>query len=67
MYPPFTIIDQSMLTASIALRHNPLGKVFTIAELTAIGNLCVFHGPVLLSDEVYERIVYPTTRTQILE
>jgi kynurenine aminotransferase len=33
--------------------------VFTIAELTAIGNLCVSHGLVLLSDEVYERIVYP--------
>lgn len=39
--------------------HNPLGKVFTKAELTAIGNLCVKYGLVLLSDEVYERIVFP--------
>ncbi|KAF2658922.1 PLP-dependent transferase [Lophiostoma macrostomum CBS 122681] len=40
--------------------HNPLRKVFTRSELTAIGNLCVAHGLVLLSDEVYERIVFPS-------
>lgn len=40
-------------------RHNPLGKVFSRAELTAIGNLCVAYGLVLVSDEVYERIVFP--------
>ncbi|KAL1595135.1 hypothetical protein SLS60_009823 [Paraconiothyrium brasiliense] len=40
--------------------HNPLGKVFTRAELTAIGNLCVTYGLVLVSDEVYERIVFPS-------
>ncbi|KAF2692057.1 PLP-dependent transferase [Lentithecium fluviatile CBS 122367] len=36
--------------------HNPLGKVFTVSELTAIGNLCVKHRLILLSNEVYERI-----------
>lgn len=41
--------------------HNPLGKVFTVQELTAIGNICVSHGIVILSDEVYERIVFPQT------
>jgi kynurenine aminotransferase len=40
-------------------RHNPLGKVFSRAELTGIGNLCVKYGLVLVSDEVYERIVFP--------
>jgi aspartate/methionine/tyrosine aminotransferase len=40
-------------------RHNPLGKVFSRAELTTIGNLCVAYGLVLVSDEVYERIVFP--------
>lgn len=43
------------------MRHNPLGKVFTREELLAIGNLCVRHALVLLSDEVYERIVYPSS------
>jgi kynurenine aminotransferase len=43
--------------------HNPLGKVFTEAELTAIGNLCVTYGLVLVSDEVYERIIFPPNST----
>lgn len=33
-------------------RHNPIGKVFTGAELLAIGNLCVEHNIIMLSDEV---------------
>lgn len=40
-------------------RHNPLGKIFDKAGLTAIGNLCVKSGLVLVSDEVYKRIVFP--------
>ncbi|KAF1962238.1 PLP-dependent transferase [Byssothecium circinans] len=41
--------------------HNPLGKVFTRDEVLAIGNLCVRHALVLLSDEVYERILFNAT------
>lgn len=33
-------------------RHNPIGKVFTGEELLAIGNLCVEHNIIMLSDEV---------------
>ncbi|KAL6717363.1 arylformamidase [Lecanora helva] len=44
--------------------HNPVGKVFSRAELEAIGNLCVKHGIIILSDEVYDRLYYvPFTRT----
>lgn len=38
-----------------------MGKVFTRAELLAIGNLCVRYTLVLVSDEVYERIVFPSS------
>ncbi|KAL8729372.1 MAG: hypothetical protein Q9166_004765 [cf. Caloplaca sp. 2 TL-2023] len=38
--------------------HNPLGKVFSIEELTSIGNICVKYGIIILSDEVYERLHY---------
>ena len=38
--------------------HNPIGKVFSRDELLAIGNLCVKHGIILLSDEVYDRLYY---------
>ena len=38
--------------------HNPTGKVYTREELELIGELCKRHGALVLSDEVYEHIVY---------
>lgn len=38
--------------------HNPLGKVFSRDELKRIGDACVKHGIVILSDEVYDRLYY---------
>jgi aspartate/methionine/tyrosine aminotransferase len=38
--------------------HNPTGKVFTASELTAIGAIVRKHECVLVTDEVYERIVF---------
>ncbi len=38
--------------------HNPTGKVFTAAELEVIGALAKKHGAVILSDEVYEHLVF---------
>ena len=43
--------------------HNPVGKVFTKEECQAIGDLCVKHNIIILSDEVYDRLYYvPFTR-----
>jgi len=38
--------------------HNPIGKVFDREELLAIGNICVKHNIVIVSDEVYDRLYY---------
>lgn len=47
--------------------HNPIGKVFTRDELQAIGDLCVQHNIIILSDEVYDRLYYtPFTRMATL-
>lgn len=47
--------------------HNPIGKVFSKEELTAIGDLCVKHNIIILSDEVYDRLYYvPFTRVATL-
>ncbi|KAI4719775.1 hypothetical protein E4T48_04000 [Aureobasidium sp. EXF-10727] len=47
--------------------HNPIGKVFTREELQAIGDLCVEHNIIILSDEVYDRLYYtPFTRMATL-
>lgn len=60
-------LDLSELEAAITPRtrmivinspHNPIGKVFTRDELQAIGDLCVKHNILILSDEVYDRLYY---------
>ncbi len=39
--------------------HNPTGKVFTGAELQVIADLAIAHDILVITDEVYDRIVYP--------
>lgn len=38
--------------------HNPTGKVFTDDELTAIADLCIERSLTVVTDEVYEHLVY---------
>lgn len=38
--------------------HNPTGKVFTRDELTLIGELAAEHDAVIVTDEVYEHLVF---------
>ena len=38
--------------------HNPTGKVFSEAELTAIAEVCVRHDLIAIADEVYEHIAF---------
>ncbi|ERF73313.1 hypothetical protein EPUS_03146 [Endocarpon pusillum Z07020] len=45
--------------------HNPLGKVFSVEELLAIGNICLQHAIVILSDKVYERLYFTPSYTRI--
>jgi kynurenine aminotransferase len=47
--------------------HNPVGKVYSREELQRIGDLCVKHNLIILSDEVYDRLYYvPFTRVATL-
>src|SRR5262249_6962153 len=38
--------------------HNPTGHVFTRAELEGIASLCIEHGAVAITDEIYDHIIY---------
>lgn len=38
--------------------HNPLGKVFSLEELTMIADLCKKWNVLVISDEVYEHMVF---------
>jgi len=70
LYPPDWSFDPDDLAAAFGPRtrailintpHNPTGKVFAHAELAAIAALCIEHDVIALTDEVYERIVFPDT------
>jgi len=41
--------------------HNPTGKVFTREELEGIAELCMRHNIMVVTDEVYEHLVYDGT------
>lgn len=38
--------------------HNPVGKVFTLDELTLVARLCHEHDVLAITDEVYDRLVF---------
>ncbi|XP_012695084.1 kynurenine--oxoglutarate transaminase 3 [Clupea harengus] len=38
--------------------NNPIGKIFSRAELQAIADLCIKHDTLCFSDEVYEWLIY---------
>jgi N-succinyldiaminopimelate aminotransferase len=42
--------------------HNPTGKVFTVAELAILAALAVEHELLVLTDEVYEHLVFSGAR-----
>ena len=68
LHPPGFGYDPAVLAAAFAQKpkaiilcnpSNPSGKVFTRAELLEIGRLAEQHDTFVITDEVYEHIVYP--------
>ena len=67
LHAPDYALDVDALRATVTDRtrlillnspHNPTGKVFTPAELTAIAELAVERDLLVVSDEVYEHLVF---------
>ncbi|MGK5642717.1 aminotransferase class I/II-fold pyridoxal phosphate-dependent enzyme, partial [Streptomyces sp. URMC 126] len=64
------VLDADALRAAVTPRtrvlvlntpHNPTGKVFTPEELTVIAGVCREHGLTVVTDEVYEHLVFDGT------
>jgi N-succinyldiaminopimelate aminotransferase len=64
-------LDVDALRAAVTARtrvlilnspHNPTGKIFMPAELAAIAALCSEHDQTVITDEVYEHLVYTDMR-----
>lgn len=41
---------------------NPTGTVYTPEELKLIGDICIQHGVMIMSDEIYEKLLYDEAR-----
>jgi aspartate/methionine/tyrosine aminotransferase len=67
LHPPDWRIDREELAAAFNSKtkalilntpNNPTGKVFSREEIETIGELCARAGAFLISDEIYEHMVY---------
>lgn len=61
----FEDLDRKLAGAKAFLMsnpHNPTGRVFTREELTRIGELCVKHDVLILSDEIHADIIFQPHR-----
>ena len=67
LHPPDWSLDEEALAAAFGPRtralvlntpHNPTGKVFTRAELEAVARLCIRHDVLVVTDEIYEYVLY---------
>ena len=43
---------------------NPTGSLYTPEEIKALGDVCVEKGVLIMSDEIYEKLVYDGARTR---
>jgi len=39
--------------------HNPVGRVWTADELTKLGEICMRHEIIVVSDEIHQDLIYP--------
>lgn len=52
------IIDNKVKVFILCSPHNPVGRVWTTAELTRIGEICLKHNVLVISDEIHSDFIY---------
>lgn len=52
------IIDSKVKVFILCSPHNPVGRVWTTEELTRIGEICLKHNVLVISDEIHSDFIY---------
>lgn len=52
------IIDNKVKVFILCSPHNPVGRVWTSEELTRIGDICLKHNVLVISDEIHSDFIY---------
>ena len=53
-----TKFDSRVKLLILCSPHNPVGRVWTKEELTRLGEICLKHDVIVISDEIHEDLVY---------
>lgn len=53
------IIQNNVKLFILCSPHNPVGRVWTKEELVRLGDICVKHNVIIVSDEIHADFVYP--------
>ncbi len=56
------IVENGVKLFLLCSPHNPVGRVWTRDELTRLGDICMKHGVIVVSDEIHADFVYPGHR-----
>ena len=57
------ITDNNVKLFFLCNPHNPVGRVWTKEELTRLGDICVEHGVLVISDEIHQDFVFKGEHT----
>jgi cysteine-S-conjugate beta-lyase len=61
-----SLIDKNTKLFILCSPHNPVGRVWTKEELMAVGEICLKHGIIILSDEIHSDLIFkPNVHTPI--
>lgn len=52
------IVDYDVKLLLLCSPHNPVGRVWTKEELTALGDICVQHDVIVVSDEIHNDFIF---------
>ena len=57
------IIEENIKLFFLCNPHNPVGRVWSKQELTEMGDICVKHGVIVVSDEIHQDFVFKGKHT----
>jgi len=52
------IVQENVKMFILCNPHNPVGRVWTVEELTQMGDICVKHGVIVIADEIHQDLIY---------